>query len=202
MTSKTIVITGASDGIGAAAARALHRKGHQVVVVGRSPEKTRAVAQELGVESYVADFTDLDAVRALAQQLRTAFPRIDVLANNTGGVFGDRRKTVDGHEKTLQVNISLPSCSPTCCSTSSPPAGRPSSRPRASRRGSTGSSTSPIWRTTTGSLRPRRTGTPSSRTSSSPASCTLDAVPEDSTQSLSTPGSSLRASRRRRTARP
>ena len=108
MTSKTIVITGASDGIGAAAARALHRKGHQVVVIGRSPEKTRAVAQELGVDSYVADFTDLDAVRALAEQLRTAFPRIDVLANNAGGVFGDRSKTVDGHERTLQVNHLAP----------------------------------------------------------------------------------------------
>ncbi|NCD18343.1 MAG: SDR family NAD(P)-dependent oxidoreductase, partial [Actinobacteria bacterium] len=65
-TPRTVVITGASDGIGAAAARRLHADGHRVVVVGRSPEKTRAVADELGAESHVADFARLDDVRALA----------------------------------------------------------------------------------------------------------------------------------------
>jgi NAD(P)-dependent dehydrogenase (short-subunit alcohol dehydrogenase family) len=48
---KTIVVTGASDGIGAAAARKLHADGHRVVVVGRSPEKAAAVAKELGRDS-------------------------------------------------------------------------------------------------------------------------------------------------------
>ena len=52
----TIVITGASDGIGAAAARKLHALGEQVVVVGRSPERTAAVAAELGAPHFVADF--------------------------------------------------------------------------------------------------------------------------------------------------
>ena len=105
---KTIVITGASDGIGAAAARQLHRDGHQVVIVGRSPDKTRAVASELGADHFVADFTDLDEVRGLAGELDTAYGRIDVLANNAGGVFGDRTKTVDRHEMTFQVNHLAP----------------------------------------------------------------------------------------------
>ncbi|MFY1632576.1 SDR family NAD(P)-dependent oxidoreductase [Solwaraspora sp. WMMB335] len=106
--TKTIVITGASDGIGAAAARQLHANGHRVVIVGRSPRKTRAVAGELGVDCHVADFARLDDVRRLAADLHAAYPRIDVLANNAGGVFGDHAKTVDGVEKTFQVNHLAP----------------------------------------------------------------------------------------------
>jgi len=102
--SKTIVITGSSDGIGAAGARQLKRDGHQVVIVGRSPEKTAAVGRELESDFFVADFARFDDVRALAADLKAKHPRIDVLVNNAGGVFGDRAKTVDGFEKTLQVN--------------------------------------------------------------------------------------------------
>ncbi|WP_326836514.1 SDR family NAD(P)-dependent oxidoreductase [Amycolatopsis rhabdoformis] len=105
---KTIVITGASDGIGAAAARRLHADGHRVVVVGRSPAKTAAVAKELGADHQVADFASFAEVRDLAAALDAAYPRIDVLANNAGGIFGDRAKTVDGFEKTLQVNHLAP----------------------------------------------------------------------------------------------
>lgn len=104
MTERTIVITGASDGIGAAAARALAATGDRVVVVGRSPQKTAAVAAEIGAESYVADFARLGDVRELAAALLARYPRIDVLANNAGGIMGDRTETVDGHEKTFQVN--------------------------------------------------------------------------------------------------
>jgi NAD(P)-dependent dehydrogenase (short-subunit alcohol dehydrogenase family) len=105
---KTIVVTGASDGIGAAAARGLHSDGHRVVVVGRSPEKTAAVAEELGVDHFVADFAVLGQVRELAAALDAACPKIDVLCNNAGGVFGDPAKTVDGFEKTFQVNHLAP----------------------------------------------------------------------------------------------
>jgi NAD(P)-dependent dehydrogenase (short-subunit alcohol dehydrogenase family) len=106
--SKTIVITGASDGIGAAGARQLHKDGHRVVIVGRSPAKTQAVARELGADTFLADFTRLGDVRTLAAGLDRACPRIDVLANNAGGIFGDRAKTVDGFEKTFQVNHLAP----------------------------------------------------------------------------------------------
>lgn len=105
---RTIVITGASDGIGAAAARSLHSLGNRVVVVGRSPEKTAAVARELGADYLLADFARLDDVRTLAQTLLERYPRIDVLANNAGGIMAKRADTVDGHEKTLQVNHLAP----------------------------------------------------------------------------------------------
>jgi NAD(P)-dependent dehydrogenase (short-subunit alcohol dehydrogenase family) len=102
----TIIITGASDGIGAAAARQL-RRGHRVVVVGRSPEKTAAVAAEIDAPFHLADYGDLAQVRALASELLTAYPRIDVLANNAGGIF-TRETTVDGFDKTFQVNHLAP----------------------------------------------------------------------------------------------
>ena len=94
--AKTIVITGASDGVGAAAAGQLTRRGENVVVVGRSPTKTAAVADALGVAHFVADFAELDQVRALAKRLLERYPRIDVLANNSGGILGGTRQvTVD-----------------------------------------------------------------------------------------------------------
>ena len=105
---KTIVITGSSDGIGAAAARRLVADGHQVVIVGRSPVKTRAVARELESDYLIADFTRLADVRALAADLTARYPRIDVLANNAGGLFGDTTSTTDGFEKTFQVNHLAP----------------------------------------------------------------------------------------------
>jgi NAD(P)-dependent dehydrogenase (short-subunit alcohol dehydrogenase family) len=108
MSERTIVITGASDGIGAAAARALSRAGDQVVIVGRSPAKTAAIAAELGADFFVVDFARLDEVRALAAELLARYPRIDVLANNAGGIMGERETTVDGHEKTFQVNHLAP----------------------------------------------------------------------------------------------
>lgn len=104
LTPRTIVITGASDGIGAAAAGQLHAIGENVVVVGRDPEKTRAVAEGIGAPWHVADYADLDQVRALAATLLERYDRIDVLANNAGGIFAERTLTRDGFEKTFQVN--------------------------------------------------------------------------------------------------
>jgi NAD(P)-dependent dehydrogenase (short-subunit alcohol dehydrogenase family) len=107
-TPRTVIITGASDGIGAEAARALSAAGDTVVIVGRSPQKTAAIAAELGVDFFAADFARLDDVRALAAALLERYPRIDVLANNAGGIMGERELTVDGNEKTLQVNHLAP----------------------------------------------------------------------------------------------
>jgi NAD(P)-dependent dehydrogenase (short-subunit alcohol dehydrogenase family) len=106
---KTIIITGASDGLGAAAARQLHRRGDNVVVVGRSPAKTKAVADAIGADHFIADFAELGQVRALAEELLQRYPRIDVLANNAGGLLGSTRQvTVDGFEQTFQVNHLAP----------------------------------------------------------------------------------------------
>ncbi|MGP4669604.1 SDR family NAD(P)-dependent oxidoreductase [Agrobacterium pusense] len=101
--TRTIVITGASDGIGAEAARQLSRRGDTVVVVGRSREKTEAIATEIGAPCHLADYTDLSQVRRLAEDLLSAYPRIDVLANNAGGLFKPEI-TPDGFDKTFQVN--------------------------------------------------------------------------------------------------
>ncbi|GAA3283186.1 SDR family NAD(P)-dependent oxidoreductase [Nesterenkonia halobia] len=106
--TETIVITGASDGVGAAAARQLAGDGHRLVLVGRSPEKTRAVAESVGAEHHLADFTRLDDVRSLAEALRRDCGRIDVLAHNAGGVFSGPSATPDGFEKTFQVNHLAP----------------------------------------------------------------------------------------------
>jgi NAD(P)-dependent dehydrogenase (short-subunit alcohol dehydrogenase family) len=108
MERQTIIITGASDGIGAAAARQLTAKGERVALAGRSPAKTAAVADELGAPYHLADYADLDQVRSLASDLRATYPRIDVLANNAGGIMGGRELTKDGFEKTFQVNHLAP----------------------------------------------------------------------------------------------
>lgn len=103
LSGKTIIITGGSSGIGAAAARTLRHKGARVVITGRSDE-TKRLAEEIGCDYYLVDFTRLAEVRQLAQQLLDKYPRIDVLVNNVGGIIASRRLTEDGHETTLQVN--------------------------------------------------------------------------------------------------
>jgi len=108
-TSQTIVITGASDGIGAAAARRIRATlpDTDLVLVGRNPAKTQAVATEVDAPFHVADFSRLDEVRNLAAELLT-LPRIDVLANNAGGIFDGPSRTTDGFELTWQVNYLAP----------------------------------------------------------------------------------------------
>ncbi len=61
-----------------------------------------------GAAYLLGDFCCLDDVRALAEQLKANYPRIDVLANNAGGIMGDREITADGFERTLQVNHLAP----------------------------------------------------------------------------------------------
>ncbi len=102
------MITGASSGIGAAAARQLAQRGHRLVLVGRSPERTRAVAAEIGAESHLADFADLTQVRRLADTLAATYHRIDVLANNAGAVAETWALTTDRLERTFQVNYLAP----------------------------------------------------------------------------------------------
>jgi NAD(P)-dependent dehydrogenase (short-subunit alcohol dehydrogenase family) len=103
LNGRTIVITGGSTGIGAAAARHFRRKGARVVITGRSAE-TERLARQIGADHYLADFARFPGVEDLARALLGSYPRIDVLVNNVGGIFADRRVTEDGHEMTLQVN--------------------------------------------------------------------------------------------------
>ncbi len=107
------VITGATSGIGQAAAVALARQGWQITVVGRDPGRldatlgaVRQAAAGPAPAGLLADFADLSQVRELAAKL--AGQRIDVLANNAGLVVGKRVTTVDGHELTIQTNHLAP----------------------------------------------------------------------------------------------
>ncbi|MGE5682038.1 MAG: SDR family NAD(P)-dependent oxidoreductase, partial [Bacillota bacterium] len=100
---KTVVITGGSSGIGAAAAKALRESSADVIITGRS-EQTKLIAEETGCDYYLADYSRFSDVHKLAQTLLDNYPRIDVLANNAGALIAERRITIDGHEMTFQVN--------------------------------------------------------------------------------------------------
>jgi NAD(P)-dependent dehydrogenase (short-subunit alcohol dehydrogenase family) len=108
LSGRTVVVTGASAGIGAAAARRFAQRNATVAVVGRSREKTTAVAAEIGARAHLVDYGSLADVRRLAAELCAAYERIDVLANNAGAAFTRRRTSADGHEMTFQVNHLAP----------------------------------------------------------------------------------------------
>ncbi|HEY0261114.1 MAG TPA: SDR family NAD(P)-dependent oxidoreductase [Lacisediminihabitans sp.] len=105
---RTIVITGSSSGLGRAAAIELGRRGATVAVVGRNPERTAEAAHLAGGTAFVADFDHLDQVRGLADALLSRYERIDVLANNAGGLMTSRQVTADGFERTFQSNHLAP----------------------------------------------------------------------------------------------
>ena len=111
MVGKTVVVTGATSGIGEVAARELAAKGARVVVVGRSPEKCEAtgamIRRETGsqaVETVVADLSSQASVRRLAEELKARCPKLDVLVNNAGAIINPRKTTVDGIEMTWALN--------------------------------------------------------------------------------------------------
>jgi len=108
---KTVLVTGATSGIGLEASVALARQGARVIMVGRNQAKTEAaradVASRSGskeVSSLLADFASQASVRALANAVRSQADRLDVLVNNAGGVNKARTVTADGIETTFAVN--------------------------------------------------------------------------------------------------
>ncbi len=109
------MITGATSGIGKAAATALAGQGYEMVLTGRNPAKLTDTIQEIqehtgsnSVHGLVADFSDLDQVRQLTEKFKEQFPRLDVLINNAGAYFNRRQQTRYGVEKTLLVNHMAP----------------------------------------------------------------------------------------------
>ena len=108
MTGRTVLVTGASDGIGAETARVLAAKGATVHVTGRSAEKLRPVAEAVGTAPLVADFSRFDDVRRLADQVGERVEKLDLLMNNAGGTFAPKKMTHDGHEPNLQINHLAP----------------------------------------------------------------------------------------------
>jgi retinol dehydrogenase-12 len=115
MESKICMVTGATSGIGFAAARALARRGAALIAVGRNPEKGAGIVEQLSRETgnpkvvfMLADLSDLRQVRQLANHFIQHYPRLDVLINNAGGFFMKRRETAEGIEMTLALNLLSP----------------------------------------------------------------------------------------------
>lgn len=112
--AKTIVITGATNGIGLCAAQALANLGHKVVLHGRNPAKGAAALEQIRaqnpqaqVEFICADFASLTQVRTLAEQINQ-LPQLDILINNAGAMFAQPMLTEDGFEATFAVNHLAP----------------------------------------------------------------------------------------------
>jgi NAD(P)-dependent dehydrogenase (short-subunit alcohol dehydrogenase family) len=107
----TILVTGATDGLGRRVAQELAAKGATVLLHGRSLERLEATLEELksqtGSEkanSYLADLSSLEAVRDLAERILSERDRLDVLVNNAGMIARERRESEDGYELTFAVN--------------------------------------------------------------------------------------------------
>jgi NAD(P)-dependent dehydrogenase (short-subunit alcohol dehydrogenase family) len=114
-----VVLTGATRGIGRAAAIELAKRGADVAVVGREPDRVDAVAAEAQaaingngggqkIHTHVADLQLMADVRRLADELRAQHDHIDVLANNAGAMFSSRKLTSEGFEQTFALNHLAP----------------------------------------------------------------------------------------------
>ena len=114
MQGQVCVVTGATSGIGKAAAAALARQGAEIIVVGRDPGRAEATAAAIQADGApppkveIADLARLDQVRALAGRLNQTLDRIDVLINNAGLVLNERQVTPDGYEHVFAVNHLAP----------------------------------------------------------------------------------------------
>jgi retinol dehydrogenase 12 len=115
MDGKVCLVTGATNGIGLEAAKALASQGATVVVAGRDKGRLETALIQLRhaipdakVESLQADFASLQDVRALAEAFKARHSRLDVLLNNAGLVLHERQVTKDGFEATLGINHLAP----------------------------------------------------------------------------------------------
>ncbi|MEM1403169.1 MAG: SDR family NAD(P)-dependent oxidoreductase [Pseudomonadota bacterium] len=112
--SKTILITGATSGIGLEASRALHRQGHRVILHGRSFQKIAEAIEILQsshraeIDNFEADVSKLNDVERLASDISARYPRIDVIINNAGVFRSSISTTQDGLDLRFAVNTYAP----------------------------------------------------------------------------------------------
>jgi NAD(P)-dependent dehydrogenase (short-subunit alcohol dehydrogenase family) len=107
---KRVVLTGGTGGIGLAAARQLAALGAELTIVARSEARARDAAATIRatVDVLIADLASQAEVRRLAQEIVERYPRVDVLINNAGAIFGARQLSVDGIEMTWAINHLAP----------------------------------------------------------------------------------------------
>jgi NAD(P)-dependent dehydrogenase (short-subunit alcohol dehydrogenase family) len=115
MTGKTVLITGGTGGIGQAAALSLASMGARVGITGRDQARAEraalAIARESGnhgVDIFVGDMSSQAEVRRIADEVLSAYPRLEVLLNNVGGFWAHRHLTADGLEHTFALNHLAP----------------------------------------------------------------------------------------------
>ena len=108
---RVCLLTGATLGIGRAAAEALVPMGMELVLVARDRARLESLAAELRrrtpgarVEVLAGDLSRMSEVRRIAREFRATHPRLDVLANNAGALFARREETSEGLERTLALN--------------------------------------------------------------------------------------------------
>ena len=111
MNEKTILITGATNGIGLVAARELAKMGAGIVIVSRSAERCAAVTEQIKgetgnsrVEYIVADLSTHAGTQKTAHEFKKRHMRLDVLLNNAGAMFMQRQLSADGIEMTWALN--------------------------------------------------------------------------------------------------
>lgn len=111
ISEKTILITGATDGLGRRTAEELASRGARVLLHGRDPERAvetrREIEEKTGNDSlgyYLADLSSFEQVRGMAEQIRSREERMDVLVNNAGVILPERREAGGGVEMTFAVN--------------------------------------------------------------------------------------------------